>query len=150
MIKTIFVAFWACLVVIASGFAYGHWREQQTRRQGEASAPKLETRKTKEINVPKIRDGAVKGYVVAQLSYVVNAVAMDKTSLAPDSFVVDEAFKYLYNDETIDFDHLDKFDLNKMTFTLAQTINRRINADAISQIGIQEFTFMATPEGKAR
>ena len=150
MIKMLFVGFWSGLVVIAAGFAYDHAHERQVRRDAQSSAPKLETRKTKEINVPKIRDGVVKGYVVAQLSYVVNSAAVESPALAPDSFVVDETFKYLYDDETIDFDHLDKFDLKKMTSTLAQTINKRIKSEAISEIGIQEFTFMATPESKAR
>ena len=150
MIKMLFVGCWSGLVVIASGFAWDHVHERQARRDAQSSAPKLETRKTKEINVPKIRDGAVKGYVVAQLSYVVNSAAAEPPALAPDSFVVDEAFKYLYDDETIDFDHLDKFDLKKMTSSLAQTINKRIKSEAISEIGIQEFTFMATPESKTR
>jgi hypothetical protein len=150
MIKIVFVACWAALVAISSGLAMTRVREQQARRSPETAAPKLETRKTKEINVPKIRDGAVKGYVVAQLSYVVNAAAMDKAPLSPDSFVVDETFKYLYDDETIDFDRLDKFDLRKMTSTLIERINRRLKVDAVADIGIQEFTFMSTVESKAR
>jgi len=150
MIKIIFVACWAALIAISSGFAIAHFREQSGKRPSDTAAPKLETRKTKEINVPKIRDGAVKGYVVAQLSYVVNAAAMEKSPLSPDSFVVDEIFKYLYDDETIDFDHLDKFDLRKMTSTLVERINRRLKIDAVSEIGIQEFTFMSTVESKTR
>ena len=127
-----------------------HVRENQARRPVETTTPKFETRKTKEINVPKIRDGVVKGYVVAQMSYVVNAASLAKSPLSPDSFVVDEIFKYLYDDESIDFEHLDKFDLRKMTSALAANINRRIGADAISEIGIQEFTFMTTSENKTR
>ena len=150
MIRIVFVGFWASLIAISSGFALGHFREQQARRPVETATPKFETRKTKEINVPKIRDGIVRGYVVAQLSYVVNAAALEKSPLSPDSFVVDEIFKYLYDDESIDFDHLDKFDLKKMTAVLVENVNRRIRADAISDIGIQEFTFMATPESKTR
>ncbi len=150
MIKIVFVGFWAGLIAILSGFAMGHFREQQACRPIEATSVKFETRKTKEINVPKIRDGAVKGYVVVQLSYVVNISLLEKTSLSPDSFVVDEIFKYLYDDETIDFDHLDKFDLKTMTASLVGNINRRVKAEAVSDIGIQEFTFMATPEVKAR
>jgi len=150
MIKIIFVAFWAGLIAISAGFATSHFREQQAKRPAESITPKFETRKTKEINVPKIRDGAVKGYVVAQLSYVVNTASLEKSPLSPDSFVVDEIFKYLYDDETIDFDHLDKFDLHKMTAILIDRINQRIKVDAISEIGIQEFTFMTTAEGKTR
>ena len=150
MIKIVFVGFWAGLIAISAGFAMSHVRENQARRPVETTTPKFETRKTKEINVPKIRDGVVKGYVVAQMSYVVNAASLANSPLSPDSFVVDEIFKYLYDDESIDFEHLDKFDLRKMTSALAANINRRIGADAISEIGIQEFTFMTTSENKTR
>ena len=74
-----------------------------------------ESRKTHEINVPRIKDGVIKGYAVMLLSYTLDLDALRKAAMAPDSILVDEAFRYVYNDSTIDFDHLDRFDLAKMS-----------------------------------
>ena len=148
MIKIILVGFWACLTTLAAGYAMSHLREAGAKPQVAAAASARETKKTKEINVPKIRDGVVKGYIVVQLSYVVDDNAQKKTPLPPDPFIVDEAFRYIYDDPAIDFDHLDAFDINKMTKSLISNVNTRMTAPVVVDIGIQELTFLSTAQAK--
>ena len=143
MIKIILVGFWACLTTLAAGYAMSHLREASTKSPIAAAASPRELKKTKEINVPKIRDGAVKGYVV-------DSAAVKKNPLPPDAFIVDEAFRYIYDDNTIDFDHLDAFDLTKMTKALIKNVNARLNADVVVDMGIQEFTFLSAAQAKQR
>jgi hypothetical protein len=100
-----------------------------------------EARKTHEMNVPRIKDGAVKGYAVMLLSYTVDMNALKTAAMAPDSILVDEAFRYVYNDDTIDFDHLDRFDLAKMSKALIRAVNARVKADVVVDVGVQEFTY---------
>jgi len=151
MIRTILVGFWACLVTLAAGYAVNHVRETMARPAVEAAAtPAKEAKKTKEINVPKIRDGVVKGYVVAQFSYIVDPAVEKKIPVSPDSFIVDEAFRYIYDDTTIDFDHLENFDLNKMIKALIKNVNARLNATALTDVGVQEFTFLSATLAKQR
>jgi hypothetical protein len=150
MIKIILVGFWACLITLAAGYAASHLREAATKPAVVVSSDTRELRKTKEINVPKIRDGVVKGYIVAELSYVVDPVAMRKSPVPPDAFIVDEAFRYIYDDKTIDFDHLDTFDLDKMTKILIKNVNARLSADVVVDLGIQEFTFLTAAQAKQR
>ena len=125
MTKIILVGFWACLTTLAAGYATNYVREVIARQPVVVAAtPARESRKTKEIDIPKIRDGVVKGYIVVQLSFVVDDSAEKKTPLPADPFVVDETFRYIYDDPTIDFDHLDAFDLNKMTKAVMKNVNR--------------------------
>ncbi len=150
MIRIIMIGFWACLTTLAAGYATTHFRAMAARPAVvEANAPK-EVKKTKEFNVPKIRDGVVKGYIVAQLSYVVDNSAAAKAPLPPDAFIVDEAFRYIYNDPSIDFDHLETFDLTKMTKALVKNVDARLGANVITDIGIQEFTFLTVAQAKTR
>ena len=150
MIRIIMIGFWACLTTLAAGYATTHFRAMAAHPAVvEPTAPK-ELKKTKEFNVPKIRDGAVKGYIVGQLSYVVDNAAAAKAPLPPDAFIVDEAFRYVYDDPSIDFDHLETFDLTKMTKTLIKNVNARLGAEVITDIGIQEFTFLTVAQAKSR
>ena len=150
MIRIIMIGFWACLTTLAAGYATTHFRAMAAHPAVvESTAPK-ELKKTKEFNVPKIRDGAVRGYIVAQLSYVVDNAAAAKAPLPPDAFLVDEAFRYVYDDPSIDFDHLETFDLTKMTKALVTKVNARLGADVVTDIGIQEFTFLTVAQAKAR
>lgn len=100
-----------------------------------------ETRKTREINVPRIKDGVIQGYAVMLLSYTVDIDALKKSVMAPDSILVDEAFRYVYDDNTIDFDHLDRFDLAKMSKALIRSVNARVKGEALVDVGVDEFTF---------
>ncbi len=150
MIKIVLVGFWACLATLAAGYTVSHFREASLKPSIAAEATPRESKKTREINVPKIRDGAVKGYVVAQLSYIVDAAALKKSQISPDAFIVDEAFRYIYDDNSVDFDHLETFDLDKMRNALIKKVNARLNADVVLDMGIQEFTFLSAAQAKQR
>jgi hypothetical protein len=115
-----------------------------------AVARATEARKTHEINVPRIKDGAVKGYAVMLLSYTVDLSALKAAAMAPDSILVDEAFRYVYNDDTIDFDHLDRFDLAKMSKAIAAAVNARVKGDVIVDVGVQEFTYAPISDTRGR
>ncbi len=108
----------------------------------------LETRKTRELNIPKIRNGAIQGYAVTQLSYVVDSVAEKKAGLPSDVFVADETFRLIYDDNSINFARLEKVDLNALARSLVKNVNARLNAEVVKDIAIQEFTFLPFPESK--
>ena len=147
MIKIILVGFWACLTTLAAGYAVNHFREAADKAPVAAPSSR-ESKKTKEISVPKIRDGAVKGYIVAQLSYVVDSDAAKKSPVPPEAYVVDEAFRYIYDDSSIDFDHLEAFDLGKMAKALIKNVNTRMSGEIVVDIGIVELTFLTAAQAK--
>jgi hypothetical protein len=122
------------------------------REQHTASSPQrtTEARKTHEINVPRIKDGSVKGYAVMLLSYTVDVGALRAAAMAPDSILVDEAFRYVYGDDTIDFDHLDRFDFAKMSKALIRAVNERVKGDVLVDIGVEEFTYAPISDTRAR
>ena len=151
MIKIILVGFWACLTTLAAGYAMSHLREAAPKPPVAAAASPRELKKTKEINVPKIRDGVVKGYIVAQLSYVVDPAARQEESVAARRLSSStRRFATSTTTTAIDFDHLDTFDLNKMTKALIKNVNARLNADVVVDMGIQEFTFLTSAQAKQR
>lgn len=150
MMKTVFIGVWACLITVAATFGMTSMMQARAVRLAQPPVSASEVRKTKEVNIPIIRDGAVKGYVVTQLSFVVDLAAEKKLATPPDAFVVDEAFRYIYSDEKIDFTHLEKLELDKMTRALIQKINARMKADVVTDMGILECNFFLTTETKSK
>ena len=149
MIKAVFTALMAIAAVIAGEMGTDKvLAMRQTRSAAVARA--TETRKTHEINVPRIKDGAVKGYAVMLLSYTVDLGALKSAAMGPDSILVDEAFRYVYNDDTIDFDHLDRFDLAKMSKAIAAAVNERVKSDVVVDVGVQEFTYAPISDTRGR
>lgn len=150
MMKTLFIGVWACIVMLGASFGFTSYLQSRVKASAPAALVVSETRKTKEINIPIVRDGGVKGYVVAEFSYVVDAGIASKLPTQPDPFVVDEAFRYIYDDDKIDFAHLDRIELEKMTRTLIVRINQRLKADVITEMGVVECNFLLNAEGKPK
>ena len=141
MIKAVLIGLVAAGAAIAAQVGTDKVLALREAHSASTVARSTEARKTHEINVPRIKDGAIKGYAVMLLSYTVDLGALKTAAMAPDSILVDEAFRYVYDDDTIDFDHLDRFDLAKMSKALARSVNARVKADVVVDVGVQEFTY---------
>jgi hypothetical protein len=150
MIKGLLLGVVTAAAVIAGEIGADQVLAMRQVRSTAAATKTTEARKTHEINVPRIKDGAIKGYAVMLLSYTVDLSALKTAMIPPDSILVDEAFRYVYNDDTIDFDHLDRFDFAKMSKALVGTINARVKSEVIVDVGVQEFTYEPVSEMRGR
>ena len=150
MIKAVVIGIAATAAAIAAEVGTDKVQAPREAHSAAAAGRATEARKTHEINVPRIKDGAIKGYAVMLLSYSVDLSALRAAAMAPDSILVDEAFRYVYSDDTIDFDHLDRFDLAKMSKALARAVNARVKADVVVDVGVQEFTYAPISDTRGR
>jgi hypothetical protein len=150
MIKAMLIGVAAVAAVIAGEMGTDKVLAMRQARSSAAVARATEARKTHEINVPRIKDGVIKGYAVMLLSYSVDLSALKTAAMAPDSILVDEAFRYVYSDDTIDFDHLDRFDFVKMSKALVGAVNARVKGDVVVDVGVQEFTYEPISDARGR
>ena len=150
MIKTLLIGLAATAAAIAAEVGTDKVLAFRQACSTAAVGAATEARKTHEINVPRIKDGVIKGYAVMLLSYTVDLGALRTAAMAPDSILVDEAFRYVYNDDTIDFDHLDRFDLAKMSKALIRAVNARVKGDVVVDVGVQEFTYAPISDTRGR
>lgn len=149
MIKTLLVAIWCCAALIGANFGAAFVMKMQNKKDAPPEALAFETRKSRELSIPIIRDGGVKGYVVVQLNYVVDLEAAKKLQAPPEAFVIDETFQLIYGDEKIDFSHLDRLDLGRMTETLIQRVNTRLRTNVITDMGVISMNFLVNSDGTA-
>jgi hypothetical protein len=150
MMKAVLIGLAATAAAIAAQVGTDKVLALREAHSAAGASRSTEARKTREINVPRIKDGAVKGYAVMLLSYTVDMNALRTAAMAPDSILVDEAFRYVYNDDTIDFDHLDRFDLAKMSKALVRAVNARVKGDVVVDVGVQEFTYAPISDTRGR
>ncbi|WP_148212983.1 hypothetical protein [Methylocella silvestris] len=119
------------------------WKSTAEQSTDSPHSPeRLDRKKTEPISVPVIADGNVAGYVVAQFIYLIDPEALNRLAAAPDAFITDEAFRKLYV-EKIDFAHLEKYDLPALTRFLTTQVNRRLGADIIKDILVDQFNFVS-------
>lgn len=144
MIRLVVSCFWMIVVTLASTYVGATWKFAS--HETNAAAPEhLQRHKTDPVSVPIIADGAVAGYVVAQFVYLVEGEALKALSTPPDAFITDEAFRTLYVDK-VDFAHLEKYDLAALTQALKEKVNRRLGAEVVRDILVEQFTYVPRSE----
>lgn len=145
MIRLFATCIWICLVTVGAGYAASAWKLKAAAVTTAPHAEKLQYHKTRVLNVPMIANGAVQGYVVVQLGYTETAKAA-AFPVPPDAFLLDEAFRLIYSDPTLDFRHLEKYNIAKFTHELVQKVNHRLNEDAIKEILVEEINFVSSKD----
>jgi hypothetical protein len=146
MIRLIAGCIWIIAVTSASAYVTATWKSGGPKDHPPLNKPAdLERKKTAAINVPMIANGNIEGYIVAQFVYLADAKNLQELSIPPDDFVMDEAFRQLYSNE-VDFNHLEKYDLQSLTKVLIQKINQRLGRDIIKDILVVEFTYVRKHE----
>ncbi len=145
MIKVIIAGLWACIVTLAASYAAVSW--QATNSTGAEHEPErlyggLETVRTRMISVPVIRAGAIQGYVMAQFSFTAEAKTLKRLSLKADVVVLDEAFKAIYGEDTLDFRQMKQQDLAGMAKRIVEGSNQRFGTKIIEDAFIQEFSYV--------
>ena len=143
--KSFFIGLW--VLAVALGTSYAVAVVETPGKPGAASAkPALEVQKTRVINVPMIANGAVRGFIVAQFAYTVDAGKAKSLSVSPEVFLLDEAFRAVYTDDKLDFLHLDKYDIGGLTKRLVAATNARLGEDVVHDVLVQDFTFISKEE----
>lgn len=145
MIKWIAVAIWMPFATLAS--AYGTHQILSGQIPGQPTSETriggLDYESIRPVNVPMIADGALQGYVVAKLVFTADAEELRDLSVPPHPFLVDEAFRALYADQSLDFKHLERYDLDTLTLQLKAAANKRIGKDIIQDILVEEFNYFS-------
>jgi hypothetical protein len=68
----------------------------------------------------------------------------------PDPFILDEAFRSIFSDERIDFQHLERFDVASLTAKIRSDVNARFGADLLQDMLVEQFTFVSSDEVRAQ
>lgn len=142
MIRNVMAGFWVCAVTLGSCYAAVTWMVGRVPSEEQTPYEGLQYKKLTPMNIPIIAEGAVQGYVVAQLVFTADAKTLREISVPPEAFIQDEVFRYVYSDETLDFRKLSRYNVNGMIGNVREKINKRLGADIVKEILVENFNFI--------
>ena len=144
MLKTIGLGVWAIVVALIAGYMAATWSPGATvdKVRAEVKPSGLEVRHADAITVPMISGGVLRGYVVAKIAFTADAAAMRNSPIDPQPFVTDEAFRKIYTEGKVEFDHLAKYNLDKITADIKDAVNKRLGADLVKDVLIDELNYV--------
>jgi hypothetical protein len=80
---------------------------------------------------------------MAQFIFTVDAKVMNRMSVKPDVFLLDEAFKAIYGAQNIDFRSFKKQDLAGLSRQITDSVNKRLGLALIDDVLIQELNYIS-------
>lgn len=142
MKKLLLGGIWVCAVTSASVY-FASWNAGGASAvDDEALLQGIDYVKTRQITVPRISEGKIQGYVIARFVFTVDAQTARELAVPPEIFVVDEAFRTIYGDDKLDFDHLEKVDMSGLTAQIVTHVNARLQPGLVKEILVEQFDYV--------
>lgn len=143
MFKLLLVGLWMPVATLAASYTTAAYLGDADMVAGEVpiSLGGLDYERIPPVNVPIIADGALQGYVVAKLVFTADADELSQLSVPPHPFLIDEAFRFLYADETLDFRALRRYDLASLSDHLREAANERLGTPVVRDVLVEELNY---------
>lgn len=141
MIKFVAAALWLCAVTVGAIF-YSFSEASQKTAAAETAAPffgGLDYVKADLISVPYIHNARVDGYVLAQLVYTAEPKEIRKLGIPIQNLLADHVYSFIYADPSF---NLAKFDLEQFKTGLRDSINKRVGAQLIHEVLIEQIDYL--------
>lgn len=151
MLKLVLSAGWICAITLVSSYVAASWKTHGVLAPSGGDGLKgLNYTKTAPINVPVISEGSIDGYIVAQFVYTSDAALLNRLSVPPDPFILDEAFGTIFSDERIGADRLERFDVASLTGKILERVNARFGAAVVQDVLVEQLTYVSKDEVRAQ
>ena len=147
MIKTLLIGLWVCIVALGLSYFFVQMNNSSAAHVAPTEeAEVIEFIKTDMVSVPVIRQGKVQGYLVAQLSFAVNKTATKKLAFEPTPYLVDVAYRALYENSAIDFAQLQPQDLTLLAKKIAEGANAKLGGEIVKDVLMNEINYVPRDE----
>lgn len=143
MIRMIILSIVACLSTVGGVYGAVAWKTSARDAVGKDEQPKLQILKTPMVSVPIMSDGQVLGYVVARLNFTADSDLLKASSVQPEAFVADEAFRLIYETTPKDIKTGRKQALKELTANIVAGTNKRLGRDVVKDVMIDSWTYLS-------
>ncbi len=143
MIRMILLALVACLSTVGGVFGAVTWKSSMNAEPSKDEKHKLQMLKTPMVSVPILSDGQVLGYVVTRLQFAADAELLKESSVQPEAFVADEAFRLIYETTPKDIKAGRKNALKELSENIASGTNERLGRNVVKDVMIDSWTYLS-------
>ena len=133
----------ACLSTVGGVYGAITWKKIASESPDKGAEAKVQMMKTRMVSVPVMVDGEVLGYVVTRLQFSAVTDELKSSTIQPEPFVADEAFKRIYDTTPGDMKAGRKQALGELTANIAAGVNKRLGRNVIKDVFIESWTYLS-------
>ena len=143
MIRMILLSLVACLSTVGGVYGAVAWKSSISAEPSKDENRKLQILKTPMVSVPILSDGQVLGYVVTRLQFAADYELVRESSVQPEAFVADEAFRLIYETTPKDIKAGRKNALKELSENIASGTNKRLGRNVVKDVMIDSWTYLS-------
>lgn len=143
MIRMILLSLVACLSTVGGVYGAVMWKSSLSADPSKDEHAKLQILRTPMVSVPILLDGQVLGYVVTRLRFAADSELVKESSIQPEAFVADEAFRLIYETAPKDIKTGRKNALKELTENIASGANQRLGRNVVKDVMIDSWTYLS-------
>lgn len=148
MIKSLMIGLWSGATALGGAYLAMMLNTSEPGKNAEnKDGPKtIEFIKSDNLSIPIIRSGKVTGYVVTEMSFAVDKAKEGGAEASPAPYLVDAAYRTIYENIVADFEHLKPQDLKDLSDKVKENANKRLGKDTVQDVLISNINFVGRDE----
>lgn len=150
MVKLVVVGFWVCLVTLGAVFFSVQMATAPVADIGDkAKKDPGQLVRGEPITVPLIADGAIKGYFLGRVSFMMNKDKIKGVELPMTEIMTDEMFTLLVGNKMVDITSMSSFDLTAFRETIKTDLNKRLGEGFVEEVLVEQLDYLSKEDIRA-
>ncbi|TCU18887.1 hypothetical protein [Rhizobium sullae] len=149
MVKLVLTGIWVCAITLASVYFSVKLATAPAPPADDSKQGQLELVKGETITVPIIGDGAVTGYFLGRVSFMMNKDTMKGMTLPLTEMTTDELFTLLVGNKMVDISKLKSFDPQAFREAIKKGMNEKLGGEYVSEVMLEQLDYLSKDDVKA-
>lgn len=150
MVKLILTGLWVCVVTLgAVYFSVQMSLPKPPVDEATLLKEKSELVKGEAINVPMLADGAVQGYFLTRISFMMDKEKVKGVHLPVTEMMTDELFTLLVGSKLVNLDNTKAFDLAAFRNSIKESLNKKFGGEYVLDVLVEQLDYMSKDDIRA-
>ncbi|ARM11023.1 MULTISPECIES: hypothetical protein [Rhizobium] len=148
MVKLVLTGVWVCAITLASVYFSVYMATAPAPAATDSKQSALELVKGETITVPVIGDGAITGYFLGRISFMMNKDLLKGVTLPLTEMTTDELFSLLVGNKMVDLAHIKSFDAKAFRQEIKKGMNERLGGEYVAEVMLEQLDYLSKEEVK--
>jgi len=143
VIRSLVLALITCLSTIGGLYGAMSWKAAAKAASTNTEQGQYQMMRTRMVSVPLLSNGEVLGYIVTRLQFLADTSLLKISTVQPEAFVADEAFRQSYEKAQEDMKSGRKQVINDLANNVAAGANKRMGRDVVKDVMIDSWAYLS-------
>lgn len=150
MIKLIIAGVWVCIVSLGAVYVSVYMATAPAEiSEDELRRARLELVRGEAITIPMIADGAVQGYFLGRISFMMDKEKIKGLQLPMTELMTDELFTLLVGSRMVNISDTAAFDIATFRETIKNDMNQRLGDSYIEEVLVEQLDYLSKADVRA-